>query len=142
MKIVITPVLEEKLVSTTIPLLRVLVVNDQREMCELWQRIIDMAPGLTCPGYALDGEDALQMVNQLHPDIVFMDVLMPGMTGDEAAKQIMEKYPKTVVILYSAYNNTEQRARSSGAADFVLMPIQPDKLIAMLRRAYSKQRNA
>ena len=127
---------------STIPLLRVLVVNDQREMCELWQRIIDMAPGLTCPGYALDGEDAVEMVSQLHPDIVFMDVLMPGMAGDVAARRILEKYPKMAVVLYSAYNNTEQRALNSGAAEFVLMPIQPDKLVSILRRAYSKIRNS
>jgi CheY-like chemotaxis protein len=127
--------LREKIVST-IPLLRVLVVNDQQEMCEMWQRIIDLAPGLSCPSYALDGETALQIVQQQHPDVVFMDVLMPGMAGDEAAKRIRKDYPEIAVILYSAYNNTEQRALSSGAAEFLLMPIQPDKLIAIIRRVY------
>lgn len=127
--------------SSTLPLLRVLVVNDQREMCELWQRIIDMAPSLACPGYALDGEQAIQLVEQHEPDVVFMDVLMPVMSGDEAAKYITAHFPDTVVILYSAYSDSEQRALNSGAADFVLMPIQPDKLVSTIRRVYREYRN-
>lgn len=127
--------------STTLPLLRVLVVNDQRDMCELWQRIIDMAPGLSCPGYAIDGEEALQMVDEHQPDVVFMDVLMPGMAGDVATRYINEKFPNTVVILYSAYSDSEQRAIASGAAEFILLPIAPDKLISTIRRVYREHRN-
>ncbi|MDQ7024886.1 MAG: response regulator [Anaerolineae bacterium] len=127
--------------SSTLPLLRVLVVNDQRAMCELWQRIIDMAPGLACPGYALDGDGAIQLVEQHDPDVVFMDVLMPGMSGDEATKYIISHFPDTLVILYSAYSDSEQRAIKSGAAEFVLMPIQPDKLVALIRRVYREHRN-
>ena len=122
--------------SSTVSLLRVLVVNDQREMCEMWQRMIDMAPGLSCPAYALDGESALQLVDEHRPNVVFMDMLMPKMAGDEATKYILERFPNTVVILYSAYTNTEQRARASGAADFVLMPIETDKLASLIRRTW------
>lgn len=127
--------------STTLPLIRVLVVNDQREMCELWQRIIDMSPGMSCPAYAMDGEEALKLVEELAPDVVFMDVLMPHMAGDVVARQIRERFPDIVVILYSAFTHTEQRAYEAGAAEFVVMPVQPDKLIALIRRAYIDHRH-
>lgn len=127
--------------SSTLSLLRVLVVNDQRDMCEMWQRMIDMAPGLTCPGYAVDGEHALEMVEHHHPHVVFMDILMPVMGGIEATKLIRQNYPNTVVILYSAYNHNENLAREAGAAAFILMPIQPDKLVSIIRRTWREHSN-
>lgn len=127
--------------ATTISLLSVLVVNDQRDMCEMWQRMIDMTPGMACPAYAIDGETALEMVDEHHPHVVFMDMLMPGMTGDEATRYIQERFPDTVVILYSAYGNTEQQARQAGADAFVEMPIQPAKLLSLIRRIWRENQD-
>jgi DNA-binding NtrC family response regulator len=127
--------------SETLQLIRVLIVSEQRDMCELWQRIIDMTPGMLCPAYGLDGEMAVQLVTQIRPSVVFMDMSLPKMSGEAATKLILAQYPRMVVILYSADSSMEQRALNAGAAAFVLMPVAPDKLTSIIRRIYREHRN-
>lgn len=124
--------------STTLPLITVIVVNDQVAVCKLWQRILDKTPGIACPAYATDGETAIEIVRDLQPDVVLMDVLMPGMRGDEAAHIIQGDYPDTIVIMYSADGSTEKIARDANAADFLLMPVPPTQLSSTIRRIYKK----
>ena len=122
--------------SQTLPLITVLVVNDQLPVCKLWQQLIDKTPGMNCPAYALDGDAAIEIVREIQPDIVLMDILMPGMRGDEAMHIIQAEFPQTIVVMYSADSSTEHIARDAGALEFILMPILPSELITTLRRIY------
>lgn len=122
------------------PLITVVVVNDQRPVCKLWQQMIDNTPDMTCLGYAINGEDALNLVRETQPDIVLMDVLMPGMRGDEAMKQIHDEFPHIIVIMYSADQSTEKIARDANAIEFLLMPVKPSELTQTIRRIYSEHR--
>lgn len=126
--------------STTMPLISVLVVNDQIEMCELWQRIIDLTPGMNCPGYALSGEEAIQQTAEIEPDVVLMDVMMPGIGGLEATKRILAAQPNTLIIMYSAYTGTEAQAYEVGATEYLLMPVPPERLTQTIRRVYKQHR--
>lgn len=125
--------------SATLPLINVLVVNDQPEMCELWQRIIDLTPGLNCTGYALNGENAIQSVSDQLPDVVLMDVMMPGIGGLEATRRIVGMRPETIIIIYSAYTGTEAQAYEAGAAKYLLMPVPPERLTQTIRHVYKQQ---
>lgn len=125
--------------STTLPLINVLVVNDQPEMCQLWQRIIDLTPGLHCTGYALNGETAIQSALDQKPDIVLMDVMMPGIGGLEATRRILGMRPEIQVIIYSAYTGTETQAYAAGAAKYLLMPVPPERLTQTIRHVYKQQ---
>lgn len=125
--------------SSTLPLISVIVVNDQIAVCKMWQQLLDRTPGMTCPGYAIDGEQAIQLVRDIEPDVVLMDVLMPGMRGDEAMHHIMDEFPQTIVIMYSADSSTEPIAREAGAADFLLMPVPPTQLAMTIRRIYGQK---
>lgn len=127
--------------STTLPLITVIVVNDQVAVCKLWQQMLDRTPGMACPRYALDGDAAIEIVREIRPDVVLMDVLMPGMRGDEAMALIKEEFPETIVIMYSADTSTEPIARAAGAAEFLLMPVPPDRLAATIRRVYREHHN-
>ena len=118
--------------------IRVVVVNDQLPMNELWQQLINLTTDMECVGVAMDGEQAVQIVLEFKPDIVVMDVLMPGMDGNTATRLIREQLPATQVIVYSAYHGMEQKAYDSGAAEYLLMPISPDKLRNTIRRVYSE----
>lgn len=118
--------------------IRVVVVNDQLRINELWQQLINMTPDMACVGIALDGEDAVRIVLETQPDIVIMDVLMPGMDGNEATRLIRQQLPTTQIIVYSAYNGMEQRAYDAGAVEYLLMPISPDKLRSTIRRVYEQ----
>ncbi|MEO0596652.1 MAG: response regulator transcription factor, partial [Chloroflexota bacterium] len=114
--------------SSTLPLITVIVVNDQLPVCKMWQQLIERTPGMTCPGYAKDGESAIELVREIEPDVVMMDVLMPGMRGDEAMQRIHEEFPEMIVIMYSADSSTERIAREAGAEEFLLMPVPPAHL--------------
>jgi hemolysin D len=118
--------------------IRVLVVNDQKPVNELWQQLINLTPDMECVGSAMDGESAIEKTRQLLPDIIVMDVLMPGMDGNTATQIIRQEFPKIQVIVYSAYNGMEQRAYESGAIEYLLMPITPDKLRSTIREVYAK----
>lgn len=124
--------------SLTLPLINVLVVNDRLPVCKLWQQLIDRTPSMACPAYAIDGEEAIQIVRETRPDIVLMDVLMPGMRGDEAMKAIQNEFPDTIVIMYSADSSTEAIARDAGAVEYLLMPIAPKDLVMTIRRIYDE----
>jgi len=124
--------------ATTLPLITVIVVNDQLAVCKLWQQMLDRTPGIACPAYAIDGDEAIETVREIEPDVVLMDVLMPGMRGDEAMHRIKKEYPDTIVIMYSADSSTEKIARQAGAADFLLMPVPPKQLSSTIRRIYKE----
>lgn len=123
---------------TTLPLITVIVVNDQIAVCKMWQQLLDKTPGMSCPGYAIDGDEAIEMVRELEPDVVLMDVLMPGMRGDEAMIHIKDEFPNTIVIMYSADSSTEFIAREAGAVEFLLMPVPPTELARTIRRIYKE----
>lgn len=116
--------------------IRVVVVNDQIAVNELWQQMLDMTDDMTCVGMARNGLEALQVVDEMQPDIVIMDVMMPGMDGNQATRIIRERHPNTQIVVYSAYNGMEQKAYEAGAVEYLLMPISPDKLRDTIRRVY------
>jgi DNA-binding NarL/FixJ family response regulator len=118
--------------------IRILVVNDQHPVNELWQQLINLTADMECVGSANNGEDAVRLALELKPDIVVMDVLMPGMDGNTATRQIRSQLSGTQVIVYSAYNGMEERAYQSGAAEYLLMPISPEKLRQTIRRVYAE----
>jgi pilus assembly protein CpaE len=83
---------------------RVLVVDDSRPFRAAARAVLRRVPGFTVVGEAESGEDALTQVEGLSPDLVLMDIKMPGITGVEAAARIAELAPDTVVFLCSTYS--------------------------------------
>jgi DNA-binding NarL/FixJ family response regulator len=81
---------------------RVLIADDQAVFRQAVRRVIDASPELESVGEAASGEEALELVASLQPDIVLMDVHMPGMGGVEAARLITEWHPDAIVLLFSA----------------------------------------
>lgn len=127
--------------SSTLPIITVIVVNDQLAICKMWQQLIERTAGMTCPAYAEDGETAIELVRDVRPDVVMMDVLMPGIGGDEATKRIHDEFPETVVIMYSAASKGEKIAHEAGAEEFLLMPVPPAQLASTIRRVYEEKHN-
>jgi CheY-like chemotaxis protein len=122
--------------------IRILIVNDQEEVGMLWKRLLSVTPGMNCVGFARDGESSLEMVKAFAPDVVLMDVMMPGIGGLEATRLVRQVAPETVIIVYSAHTGMSEKAFQSGADEFILMPISPDKLISTIRRVYQALRTA
>jgi DNA-binding NarL/FixJ family response regulator len=99
----------------------VLTVDDQAVFRRVAQDVIAATSGFEPLGEAQSGEEALGAVERLHPELVLLDVRMPGIGGIEAARRITSGHPGTVVVLISIEDPDEftQAARSCGAAELV-----------------------
>jgi DNA-binding NarL/FixJ family response regulator len=99
----------------------VLVVDDQAPFRLAARSVIRRAEGFELIGEAATGEEAVTMVEDLHPMLVLMDINMPGINGIEATRQIMAVAPETVVFLCSTYQLSDlpPDAITSGARAYV-----------------------
>jgi len=103
--------------------LQVLVVDDSALMRRLIADLLESDPGIEVVGTARDGQDAVEKVAMLHPDVVTMDVEMPGMNGLEALSHIMQQFPVPVVMLTGLRDaDVALEAMERGAVDFLLKP--------------------
>ncbi len=103
-------------------MVRVLVVDDSIFICKALTRILEKDPNIKVIGTAHDGQEAIEKVKQLDPDIVTLDVEMPRMNGIEALKVIMRNYPRPVIMISSLTKEgakTTIEALSLGAVDFI-----------------------
>ena len=93
--------------------------------------------GYNVAGEAENGAKAVEKYNELHPDLVLMDITMPEMDGTQALKKIKEGDPKAVVIMCSAMGQQAMvvEAIQSGARDFIVKPFQADRVLEAVKKA-------
>ena len=103
-----------------------IIADDERLMRDqLRMRLSEAWPELEILGEAKNGEEAVELVEQLRPDLTFLDIRMPGKTGMEAARDIGER---SQVVFVTAYDQYAVEAFERGAVDYVLKPTEPDRL--------------
>ena len=107
--------------ETELRVVRVLVVDDQVVFRQAARDVISATAGFDSVGDAASGEEAVAAAERFRPDLVLLDVRMPGIGGIEAARRIREDHPGTVVVLISIEDSGElaEDGRASGAAAFV-----------------------
>lgn len=109
------------------PPVRVLVVDDSAFMRVIISRHLSSVAGIQVVGSARSGEDALRVIPQLQPDVVTLDIEMPGLDGLSTLRRIMADYPRPVIMLSSLTQhgaNETIAALAAGAFDFVPKPAQ------------------
>jgi DNA-binding LytR/AlgR family response regulator len=119
---------------------RAVIADDERLMREqLRTRLAEVWPALQVVAEARNGLEAVELVAQHRPDVVFLDIRMPGLTGVEAARQLAqmslgedELLPEVVFI--TAYDQYAVEAFEQGAADYVLKPAEPQRLKLTVER--------
>jgi DNA-binding NarL/FixJ family response regulator len=101
--------------------LRFVVVDDNEEVRHLVSTLLQLRHGWDLVGEACDGMAAVQLVNELKPDIVIMDIEMPRLNGIEATKQITSRVPQSIVIAFSTYTDDDTRTamKEAGSAAYV-----------------------
>lgn len=112
---------------------RIMIVDDTLMMRTTLRRFLEKA-GHEIVGEAINGEQAIINYSQFQPDLVTMDITMPGLGGVEAIKQIMESHPTANIIVVSALGQKHIvfEALQAGAKNYVLKPIAEDKLLSVV----------
>lgn len=103
-------------------LVRVLIVDDMPQVLHDLRQLLELSGAVEVIGEARDGQEAIQLAAKLSPEVVVMDLEMPGMDGYEATCQIKSRHPAPRVVILSVHAGPEERehARAAGADGFVL----------------------
>ena len=112
---------------------RVLIVDDQEPFRQAARMVVELTDGFEVVGEAEAGEDSVAMAQDLQPDLVLMDVNLPGINGLDATRQILGESDTVVVLLLSTYEEAEYapRAAECGASAYIpKSSFGPDRLEA------------
>ncbi len=117
----------------------VLLVDDQALLRMGFRLVIESEPDLEVVGEASDGRVALAQTAALAPDVVVMDIRMPGMDGIEATRRIVSEHPSAKVLVLTTFDVDEYAfaALRAGASGFLLKNALPDELVAAIRTVAS-----
>ncbi len=115
--------------------LRLLVVDDQELMRRGMRMVLDAEPDLHVVGEAASGQEAIDASDRLRPDVILMDVRMPGMDGIEATRRIIRDTPDSRVLILTTFDLDEYAfgGLRAGASGFLLKNTPPHELMAAIR---------
>ncbi len=121
--------------------IKILVVDDHAIMRDGIKALISLDDGLEIVGEASEGKEAIRKVQELTPDIVIMDIVMPGMDGLEATRRITKKNLKVKILVLTQYDNKEYILSTikAGAAGYVSKRALGSELISAIRAVHEGQ---
>jgi DNA-binding NarL/FixJ family response regulator len=122
-------------------MIRVLICDDQAIVCEGLSKILSTDAEIEVVGTAQDGAEVVEMVSQTQPDLVLMDLKMPGVNGIIATRKIHEQFPSVAVLVLTTYDDDEWvfDALHSGAAGYLLKDTPPKNLIESIKGTVAKK---
>ncbi|MBI1791438.1 MAG: response regulator transcription factor [Acidobacteria bacterium] len=121
--------------------MRILLADDHKVLRSGLRRILEEHSDLTVVGEAADGREAVDLANALEPDIIVMDIGMPQMNGMEATRQILQRHPRTNVLILSMYSDENYliQVLRAGARGYLLKDSAEGELIDAVRSVNSGQ---
>ena len=115
--------------------MRVLIADDEPLARERLRDLLAEQPGIELVAEAGDGREALHACAQHHPDLVLLDIAMPGIDGLETARHLAAFEPRPAVVFCTAYDAHALSAFEAAAIDYLVKPVRPERLAAALDRA-------
>src|SRR5574339_763933 len=115
----------------------ILIVDDHEVVRNGIRAYLETVKEFQVVGEAASGEDALKLVSDLIPDIVLLDLIMPGMDGVETTRRIKQISPRTQVVVLTSYHEDAHifPALKAGATSYILKDMKMEKLVEVLHRA-------
>ncbi len=115
--------------------MKVLIVDDEAPARDRLIHMVSSIDSMETSGQASNGLEAVRMVQDSHPDVVLMDIRMPGMDGLEAARHLSEMDEPPAIIFTTAYSEHALEAYDANAVDYLVKPIRQEKLEKSLAKA-------
>ncbi len=121
--------------------LRILIVDDHAVVRAGIRSLIEGQPDLEIVGEASGGEEAIQKTAELRPELVLMDIAMPGMSGIEATRRIKKDFPGTMILVLTMHDDEEFffPVLRAGASGYVLKEVEPQDLLNAIRVVHQGQ---
>ena len=118
-------------------MIRVLVVDDHPVLRSGLAALLERADGITLVGLAADGEEGVRLAQQQRPDVVLMDLEMPGMDGVEATRRMSVSNAGASIVVLTSFSDRERilTALDAGAAGYLLKDAEPEELLRGIRAA-------
>lgn len=118
--------------------IRVMIVDDHAVVRQGLKTFLDLQDDILVAGEASDGADAVQRVNELAPDVILMDLIMPRLDGIEAVRRIKRARPKTQILVLTSFGDDQKvfAAIRAGAIGFLLKDVSPRDLAAAIFAAH------
>ena len=118
--------------------IRVLLVDDHTLLRQALRVMLEGQDGLEIVGEATNGRDAVEATDRLRPDVVLMDMVMPGLNGIEATRQIVKRVPGCRVLILTAYLEDERLLQSlrAGASGYVVKNSELDELVLAVQSVH------
>ena len=120
---------------------RILIVDDSPSFRKGIKALLEIQPDMQVAGVAPDGQEALDLISTLSPDLVLLDAQMPGKTGIEVAPEMKSLCPETKIIMMTLYPDYRSRAVEAGVDAFLTKGIPPEHLLTVIRGVMAKSSN-
>ncbi|HMR55974.1 MAG TPA: LytTR family DNA-binding domain-containing protein [Cyclobacteriaceae bacterium] len=117
--------------------MRALIIDDERLARKELTKLLEEHPSIEIVGEAMNADEAEQMINELNPDLLFLDIQMPGRTGFQLLESL-ESAP--LVVFTTAYDEFALKAFEINALDYLLKPIQAERLSEAIHKIMEKER--
>ena len=123
-------------------MINVVIVDDHELICTLLKKLLEDVAGIKVLGMAKNGDDALQLVRQLKPQVVLMDIKMPGISGLETTRRLLRAVPDVKVIIITAYENDVFPSffMRAGALGYLTKGTSKDEMMRAIRAVNAGQR--